>query len=95
MTVMSYDDFCSKYDEAVKKCKESGQPIYLANNGQVELVVMDIASFERREQKPLLRGGEKRGTCRILYDQGSLCGSPYPKYQSDDDWLGDGMGFCP
>ena len=51
MTVMSYDDFCSKYDKAVKKCKESGQPIYLANNGQVELVVMDIASFERREQE--------------------------------------------
>ena len=40
-----------KYNEVVEKCKESGQPIYLTKNGQGELVVMDIASFERREQE--------------------------------------------
>ena len=53
MTIMASADIRLKYNEVVEKCKESGQPIYLTKNGQGELVVMDIASFERREQELL------------------------------------------
>ena len=48
---MASADIRLKYNEVVEKCKESGEPIYLTKNGQGELVVMDIASFEKREQE--------------------------------------------
>ena len=51
MNIMASADIRLKYNEVVEKCKESGQPIYLTKNGQGELVVMDIASFEKREQE--------------------------------------------
>lgn len=51
MTIMASADIRLKYNEVVEKCKESGAPIYLTKNGQGELVVMDIASFEKREQE--------------------------------------------
>ena len=51
MTIMAYSDIRLKYNEVVDKCKQSGEPIYLTKNGQGELVVMDIASFEKREQE--------------------------------------------
>lgn len=51
MTIMASADIRLKYNDVVQKCKESGQPIYLTKNGQGELVVMDIASFEKREQE--------------------------------------------
>lgn len=51
MIIMASADIRLKYNDVVEKCKESGQPIYLTKNGQGELVVMDIASFERKEQE--------------------------------------------
>lgn len=51
MNIMASADIRLKYNDVVEKCKESGQPIYLTKNGQGELVVMDIASFEKREQE--------------------------------------------
>lgn len=51
MNIMESADIRLKYNDVVEKCKESGQPIYLTINGQAELVVMDIASFEKREQE--------------------------------------------
>ena len=51
MTIMASADIRLKYNDVVQKCKESGHPIYLTKNGQGELVVMDIASFEKREQE--------------------------------------------
>ena len=51
MKIMASADIRLKYNEVVEKCRESGEPIYLTKNGQGELVVMDIASFERREQE--------------------------------------------
>ena len=51
MTIMASADIRLKYNDVVEKCKESGAPIYLTKNGQGELVVMDIASFEKREQE--------------------------------------------
>ena len=51
MIVIAFEDIRFKYNDVVKECKESGQPIRLTENGQSELIVMDIASFERREQE--------------------------------------------
>ena len=42
----------NEYTEISRLCKESGQPIYLTKNGEGDLVVMDIATFEK--QKKLL-----------------------------------------
>lgn len=50
MTIMASADIRLRYNDVVEKCKESGEPIYLTKNGQGELVVMDIESFEKREQ---------------------------------------------
>ena len=51
MKILPSADIRLKYNEIVEKCRESGEPIYLTRNGQGELVVMDIASFEKREQE--------------------------------------------
>ncbi|MBQ6731056.1 MAG: type II toxin-antitoxin system Phd/YefM family antitoxin [Bacilli bacterium] len=51
MTIMASADIRLKYNDVVDKCRESGEPVFLTKNGQGELVVMDIASFEKREQE--------------------------------------------
>ncbi|MCR5184589.1 MAG: type II toxin-antitoxin system Phd/YefM family antitoxin [Bacilli bacterium] len=51
MIIMASANIRLKYNEVVDKCKQSGEPIYLTKNGQGELVVMDIASFEKRGQE--------------------------------------------
>ena len=43
------------YNEISELCKKSGEPVYLTKNGEGDLVVMDIASFERREKMLKLR----------------------------------------
>ena len=48
---MASADIRLKYNDVVDRCRESGEPVFLTKNGQGELVVMDIASFEKREQE--------------------------------------------
>ncbi|MBQ6118355.1 MAG: type II toxin-antitoxin system Phd/YefM family antitoxin [Clostridia bacterium] len=43
------------YNEIAKLCRETSQPVYLTKNGEGDLVVMDIESFERREKMLALR----------------------------------------
>lgn len=43
------------YNEISRLCKETAQPVYLTKNGEGDLVVMDIESFERREKMLALR----------------------------------------
>jgi len=43
------------YNEVSMLCKESQEPVYLTKNGEGDLVVMDIATFKRRESMLLLR----------------------------------------
>jgi len=38
----------NNYNEIATLCKESGEPVYLTKNGEGDLVVMDIAAFEKR-----------------------------------------------
>lgn len=45
----------NNYNEVSELCKMSGEPVYLTKNGEGDLVVMDIASFTRREKMLKLR----------------------------------------
>ncbi len=45
----------NNYNAISQLCKESGQPVYLTKNGEGDLVVMDIATFARRESMLRLR----------------------------------------
>lgn len=43
------------YNEISELCKKSGEPVYLTKNGEGDLVVMDIAAFDRKEKMLKLR----------------------------------------
>ena len=43
------------YNEISSFCKATGEPVYLTKNGESDLIVMDIAAFERREKMLALR----------------------------------------
>ena len=43
------------YNAISQLCKTTGEPVYLTKNGEGDLIVMDIAAFERREKMLALR----------------------------------------
>lgn len=43
------------YNEISDLCKKSAEPIFLTKNGEGDLVVMDIETFEKREKMLKLR----------------------------------------
>jgi len=43
------------YNEIANLCRETGSPVFLTRNGEGDLVVMDIETYDRREQQLLLR----------------------------------------
>ena len=43
------------YNEISALCKEKGVPVFLTKNGEGDLVVMDIETYDRREQQLELR----------------------------------------
>ena len=43
------------YNDIANLCRETSEPVYLTKNGEGDLVVMDITSFERREKMLALR----------------------------------------
>ena len=42
----------NKYAEIAQYCKETGEPVYLTNNGEGDLVVMDINAFDELTHIP-------------------------------------------
>ena len=50
MTIMPSTALRNQYNEISDKCKSTGEPIYLTKNGEGDLVVMSIESFERQQQ---------------------------------------------
>ena len=50
MTIMPATVLRNKYSAISDECKASGEPIYLTENGKIDLVVMSIESFERQQQ---------------------------------------------
>jgi len=51
MTIIASAEIRTNYNAVIEECRQTGEPVYLTKNGQGEAVVMDIASFERREQE--------------------------------------------
>ena len=45
--IASLTDFKRKSTEAIKRLKETGQPQVLTVNGRAEVVVQDVASYQR------------------------------------------------
>ena len=43
------------YNRIADLCRQTSEPVYLTKNGEGDLVVMDIQSFERREKMLALR----------------------------------------
>ena len=43
------------YTEIANLCKETGEPVFLAKNGEGDLVVMDITAYDQREKQLELR----------------------------------------
>jgi len=43
------------YNEISNLCRETGEPVFLTKNGEGDLVVMDIATYDRREKQLELR----------------------------------------
>ena len=39
------------YNEIADLCRKTAEPVYLTKNGEGDLVVMDIESFERRSKE--------------------------------------------
>ena len=55
MTIRPSAAIRQSYNEISKLCRETAQPVFLTKNGEGDLVVMDIDSFERREKMLALR----------------------------------------
>jgi len=50
MIIRASADIRQRYNVISEQCKETGQPIYLTKNGEGDLVVMDIATYEKDRQ---------------------------------------------
>lgn len=51
MIIRASAEIRQNYNKISRECKETDQPIYLTKNGKGDLVVMDIATYERETQK--------------------------------------------
>ena len=49
MTVLPSTKLMCQYDEISERCKRTGKPVFLTANGKVDLVVLSIEAFEKRE----------------------------------------------
>ena len=45
------------YNEIADMCRKTGEPVFLTKNGEGDLVVMDIETFNRREKNVEVKGG--------------------------------------
>ena len=43
------------YNEIADMCRKTGEPVFLTKNGEGDLVVMDIGTYNRRENMLILR----------------------------------------
>ena len=55
MIIMPSTSLRNQYNEISEKCKQTGEPIYLTKNGEGDLVVMSIESFEKRQALLVLK----------------------------------------
>lgn len=50
MTIRPSAAIRQNYNEIIEQCRRSGEPVFLTKNGEGDAVVMDIATYERREK---------------------------------------------
>lgn len=55
MNIYPSSSMKENYDELVDLCRESQEPIFLTENEEVDLVIMDIETFKRKEKMLDLR----------------------------------------
>ena len=81
MTVLPFTNLACQYDEISERCKRTGEPVFLTENGKVDLVVLSIEAFEKREALLNL----KERLLHIEADQNS--GARYYELDELDDAL--------
>jgi len=57
------------YNEISELCKRTKEPVFLTKNGEGDLVVMDIATYRRRESELKLREMLLRAEDDILHER--------------------------
>lgn len=55
MKVYPSSSMKENYNEIVNVCRKSQEPVFLTENGEVNLVIMDIETFKRKEKMLDLR----------------------------------------
>jgi len=55
MNIRPAATICQNYAEIADMCRRTAEPIFLTNNGEGDLVVMDIETYDRREKMLKLR----------------------------------------
>ena len=55
MNIRPFVEIIQNYDEIADLCRKTSKPVILTNNGQADLVVIDINAFNRREKVLKLR----------------------------------------
>lgn len=49
MNILPSTSLRNQYNDISKKCKETGEPIFLTKNGEGDLVVMSIEAYEKQQ----------------------------------------------
>ena len=55
MNIRPSAEIRQNYNEIAELCKKTEEPVFLTKNGEGDLVVMDIATYNRREKMLHLR----------------------------------------
>lgn len=55
MIVRSSDSIRKNYNEISDLCKKNKEPVFLTKNGELDLVVMDLETYNRREKQLKLK----------------------------------------
>ena len=55
MNIRPATSICHNYNEIADMCRKAAEPIFLTQNGEGDLVVMDIETYNRREKMLKLR----------------------------------------
>ena len=51
MIIRSSDSIRNNYNEISDLCKKNKEPVFLTKNGELDLVVMDLETYNRREKQ--------------------------------------------
>ncbi len=66
MIILPSAEIRQRYNEVAEICKTTKEPVYLTKNGQGDLVVMDIAAFEKMQQEIAFREAVLRAHASYL-----------------------------